>query len=460
MNFDTNFIAQTILSSFIQGQIPKNLNFCVDSRQVQSGDIFIAIKGSQSDGHDFVFQALQTGASGIVIAHEHKEKILKQFELQLKNKFILSVDEPESAIIKLAAAWRQKFNIPVIGITGTVGKTTTKEMVKTILEHAQIPSLVSYGNQNTLIGVSMNILKMSDVHRVAVLEMGIGETGKMQELAALVRPTFALITVIGHGHLKGLGKQVAVEKLKIFSLFGSSNIGIINGDQPELTAIKYHHLIIHFGKKKTNQIRVLKISIQNNSIHCTVQIYNKKYSVILQSTNQSRVYNALAAIAVGKSLGIADDIMIQAVEQFSGAYRRFERIVLNHECELIDDAYNANPESMKASLAAFQSYQTSRKRVLVLGDMLELADQAVVHHRNVGRMIAKMSDIHAVILIGQHVLDMTKTLPKHIQYYHFKQAQDAGDLLKSMLLDQNTVFLFKASCSMGLVSLVKQLQAV
>lgn len=462
MHFDTTFITQTIPSAFIRGTVPEYINFSVDSRNIQAGDIFIAIKGAACDGHDFIEQALQNGASGIVIALKFKDQILQTLAQQLKNKLVIALSNPEVDIIHLASTWRQKFSIPVIGITGTVGKTTTKEIIKTVLQHAKIPALVSFGNQNTLIGASMNILKMTDEHQVAVFEMGISEIGSMQELAVLVRPTCAVITMVGRGHMQGLGTiaNIAHEKRAIFSLFNEQNVGIINGDQKELAAIGYKHPVIRFGKKNSNQIQVQKIKVQNNALHCFIKIYKKKYAVVLQTTNQSRIFNALAAIAVGKILNIADEILIEAVQKFSCADRRFQFIRLNHECELIDDAYNANPESMKASLLAFDQYQTERDRVLVLGDMLELAEKSALYHRNIGRLIGKLSRVDCVILIGQQSLHIAETMPKYIQCYHFNKVKDAADLLKNMLLRQNKIFLLKASCSMGFISLVKQLQTV
>jgi UDP-N-acetylmuramoyl-tripeptide--D-alanyl-D-alanine ligase len=462
MQLTQSFISQAIPSSCVQGTIPQHSNFCVDSRLLQPGDIFVAIKGERQNGHDFIEQVLHAGAGGIIADQMHQQTIMQKFAEPLKNKFVIFVPDPAQALIDLAHAWRAQFSFPVVAVTGTVGKTTTKEMIRNVLLSAGWQGVVSAGNQNTLIGASMNILKMRASDQVAVFELGISAQGAMRKLVELVRPTLSVITYVGHGHMQGLGSvsQVAQEKREVFALFNEKNIGIINGDLPELAKISYHHPVIFFGKKLKNQIQARNIRVHNNSIGFTAKIFEKKYSVFLSTCNQARVYNALGALAVGKVLGIADEVLIEGIQRPVSIPGRFDMVSLGYGCLMINDAYNANPESMKASLTAFDQYQTPLKKKLVLGDMRELGVDSKRWHRRLGGIISKMSGIHAVILIGEQMQYAREQMPPHIVVHHFAQVEAACDVLKDMLLAQNTVFLLKASLSMRFAHLVKYLQQI
>jgi UDP-N-acetylmuramoyl-tripeptide--D-alanyl-D-alanine ligase len=194
---------------------------------VQQGDIFIALKGSHVDGHNFIDQALDRGVAGFIAHATHREAILQKYGTRLNSKMVLFVTDSLQTLLALAHAWRSQFTYPVIGITGTVGKTTTKEIIRNILRVAHKKALVSHGNQNTLIGVSLNILKMRAEHDVAVFELGISQQGSMKELVSLVRPTSAVITQIGHGHMQGLGDidLIAQEKRDVFSYLVKEILG-------------------------------------------------------------------------------------------------------------------------------------------------------------------------------------------------------------------------------------------
>lgn len=462
MHFNAEFIRHVCPAAVVQGSISEISNFSVDSRQIKQGDIFVAISGTSFDGHDFIQEALSKGAAGFIANAAYREKILNQCVGLLSDKFILFVSDTYQALIDLASAWRQQFHFPVIAVTGSVGKTTTKEMIRSILKQAEWPGVVSYGNQNTLVGISLNILKMKAADQVAVFELGIGQVGSMKKLVELLQPTCAVITHVGHSHILGLGNiaSIAREKRDIFSLFGEKNIGIVNGDQVILNNISYSHPVIKFGLKKKNHIQGKKITIVNNAISFLLKIYKKQYVVMLQSCNKARVYNALAAITVGKVLGIPDEVLIRGVELVSGIDGRFAFNTHSSGSVMINDAYNSNPESIKAALQAFADYQTSLPKVLVLADMLELADQAVYWHRFVGRCIAKMQNIDTVFLIGTSMREAEKNISKSIKIYKFETASQAENLLRSMMNTKPYAFLFKGSRSTGLSVLADQLQQV
>lgn len=462
MHIDADFILQILPHAQIKGLFPVDANFSVDTRNLNKGDIFVALPGEQVDGHDFIEQAFLKDTSGIIANKIHQTTLTKKYKKELETKAIIFVDDTKQALIDLAYSWRSQFICPVVAITGSVGKTTTKEMVSNILKQTRLQYLVSSGNQNTAIGVALNILKMKESHQVCVFELGISEKGAMKKLVELLRPTYSLITFVGHGHMQGLGtvEEVAHEKREVFAMFSPENIGIINGDQSILSEISYAHPVIRFGKKTRNQIQARKIVIHNNSISFVAKIYEKKYSVVLSSCNQARVTNALAAIAIGKLLQISDELLIKGVEQPVIVEGRFQVLPHTSGSVLIHDGYNSNPESVKASLVAFENYQTPLKKVVVVGDMKELGDQTMFWHRQLGRMMNKVSHLDSVILIGSYVEWTKKTLPIGINFYKFDTAQQAFDQLKSMLLQKDKVFLFKASHSIGFSELVEQLQKV
>ena len=227
MLIDLDFLSKNVKNSYLQnGPFSPDSSFVVDSRNVSKGDVFIALKGQMVDGHDFIDQALQSGAGGFILSLEKKEFLLQKYKTEFAGKVILFVPDPLQALLDLAKAWRSQFSYPVVAITGTVGKTTTKEMVRNILKFTDLKYIVSSGNQNTLIGISLNILKMRQDHQAAVFELGIAQRGSMRKLVELLRPTYSLITVIGHGHTQGLGGMdiISYEKREIFSCFTDRDI--------------------------------------------------------------------------------------------------------------------------------------------------------------------------------------------------------------------------------------------
>ncbi|MBI2345033.1 UDP-N-acetylmuramoyl-tripeptide--D-alanyl-D-alanine ligase [Candidatus Dependentiae bacterium] len=451
MQVDLDFISSVIPQAQILGNSwLSDADYVIDSRLVQPGEIFVALTGAKFDGHDFLKQALDNGAAGFILNESQRKIIYEKYAKLLESKSILFVPDTRLALIELARAWRKRFDISVVGVTGSVGKTTTKEIIRNILKIAQINALVSSGNQNTMIGASLNILKLRSRHKVAVFEMGISELGNMKQLTELIHPTLAIITQIAHAHMQGLGglATISKEKREIFSLFGNHDIGIINGDQKELSEISYRHPVVSFGKKRTNQIQARRVVIDKNFIHFTLKIYKNSYPVVLPTCNQTRVMNALAAIAVGYMLEIPDTLLVKAIELPIVVKGRFEILQSPLGAEFINDAYNANPDSVKASIISFDGYKTEKNKIVVLGDMLELGDDVIFWHRQIGRYLSKIHDLYKVVLIGNYVQHMKKSLPYGIKYELFDTVEQAYDCIKGLAHDKNNILLFKASNSM------------
>ena len=286
-----------------------------------------------------------------------KQPILQGIDANaLKKLCIILVPDPHQALLKLAAAWREQFTYPVIGITGSIGKTSTKEMLANILKLNGNTFIASHGNQNTAIGISLNILRMRPEHQMAIFEMGVSRRGEMGKMASIVRPTTAIITAIGHSHMEGLGSlvDIANEKREIFKYFKENNIGIINGDQPILANISYNHPIVKFGCKTTNQVQARKIQSNNLHTHFMLKLYKERYKIMLDSNHAGRVINALASSAAAYLLGVPHDIIVKGIQISLTITGRFEQTQLKSaKGILINDCYNASPESIESCSFSF-----------------------------------------------------------------------------------------------------------
>ena len=460
MRFDQQFFKSVVPDvSFLGVQMPEVCEVTIDSRQVNKGELFVALKGSQVDGHDFIGEALQKGAAGLIINKE-RESVLKTIDpVLLKKIFVAIVPNTQEALFKLAAAWRSFFKYPVIGITGSIGKTSTKEMLSHILGLYNKKFVVSQGNQNTALGLSLNILRMRSEHEVAIFEMGISKRGEMARMAELVRPTAAIITAIGHSHMEGLGSlaDIAHEKRDIFKFFKEDNIGIINGDQSILSNISYSHPMVRFGCKTINQVQARKIQSNNTQTYFVLKLYKERHRIVLDTNHAGRVINALASSAAAYLLNVPSEIIVKGIQMPLRISGRFEQKQLKAARGiLINDCYNASPESMKAALLAFEKVESKGQKIAVLGDMLELGVNSPFWHRQLGRFLRKVPSLNHVILVGDFVRWTKATVPLGITFEHVANWQEATELLKKRL-DREAVILVKGSHGTQLSRLVSEL---
>ncbi|MCL4360997.1 UDP-N-acetylmuramoyl-tripeptide--D-alanyl-D-alanine ligase [Candidatus Dependentiae bacterium] len=437
----------------------ENQDYSIDSRTIVPGQIFVAIKGNNVDGHDYINEVLKKGATGFIISKD-KSQILDKIDSSIKSKlFIAIVDDPQNSLIQLAKNWRKKFNLPIIGITGSIGKTSTKELICNIFTQANKKYLSSYGNQNTAIGISLNILKLRNFHEVAIFEMGISKRGEMAKMTDIVKPTIGIITYVGHSHMSGLGNvdDIANEKKDIFKYFKDDNIGIINGDQPVIASISYRHPTIKFGSKTINQIQARKIKINHESIDFDLKLYNKKYNVNLKTNHTGRVYQSLAAISVGHILSVDTPTILKAIEMPITIDGRFNKKSLkDQKGYIIDDSYNASPESMKAAIFAFDKLESKGKKIAILGDMLELGHNSAFWHRQLGRLLKKAPTISHVIFVGEMVKLSSKTLPENIKAEYVGNWSQALELLKQKI-EPEVLVLVKGSRSIQLNKIVENI---
>lgn len=457
MYFDQHFVKSTIPEvTFMATSFPKEPKMSVDSRTMNAGDIFIALEGDMIDGHQFIGDALKKGASGLIVA-QHKRHLLAQIDpALLRDIFVALVPDTLDALKKLATCWRQQFTYPVVALTGSVGKTSTKTTITNILALHGINYMTSCGNQHTSIGVALNIFNMKAEHEVAIFELGISRRGQMAELSAMVNPTIGIVTNVGHAHMEGLGslQDIALEKKDIFKYFGPEKIGIVNGDQPLLAHAAYVHPVIKFGTKTINQIQARKIHISSTHISFVLKIYKQKYSIILKQTHEGSIFNSLAAAAVCHLLNVPAEKIVQGIQMPVIIAGRFERLVLkNAKGIVINDCENANPESMKASLLAFQQLDTQEQKIAVIGDMLELGVNSPFWHRQLGRFLRKVPSLNHVILVGKMVQWTKRTLPFGLTVDIVSTWEEAVSKLNDKL-DKETAVLVKGSHKTGLDNLV------
>jgi len=430
-----------------------------DTRTLKKGDIFVALSGKKTDGHLFLHDAVARGVHGLIISHEKKHLLAELERTTLKKLAIVIVDDTKKALIACAHVWRQQFSYPVIGITGSVGKTSTKEKIALICRKNNMRYVVSPGNFNTTLGVAVAIFTMRADHEVAIFEMGVSQRGEMAQLADLIRPTIGVVTNIGHQHMDAFGSlsDIAFEKRQIFSFFSEKDVGIILGNEPLLLGVSYPHPVIRFGTKTINHIQARKIKRSDDLIEFILKVYNEKHNIVLKSTHEGDIFNSLAAVTVGFLLKIPIQTIIRAIETRVDIDGRFKSLSLKkYKGVIIDDSYNASPESVKAALMALDYTRKGSRKIAVIGDMCGLGGNAAFWHRQIGRFLRKISSLDHIILVGNEVQWIKKTMRAQIQVDSVANWREALLVLRENLQDNITI-LVKGSRVMELDNVVQLL---
>lgn len=468
MKLDTLFLREALRSEFVfidgKEKIPDcdhDYSVSIDTRTLESGQIFVALEGSLVNGHDFLQDAVAKGAAALIIQKNEAHRI----DSLHSSCPIIIVPDTFDALVSLARAWRARFSYPVVGITGSVGKTTTKEMVRTILDRAGVSACVSYKNQNTLVGLCLNILRMRYDHEAAVFEVGISQKGEMATKIDVLRPTIGVITTVAHAHMDGLGSlvEIAQEKKKLFSHFTFDDIGIVCGDNKLLTCAPYEHPVIRFGMSTKNHVQarqIKHIASQGDGppliTRFALKFYREKRHAYLKTNHMGNVYNSLAAATVAHLLGVDLSTVCDGLASFGGFEERFERRVLKKgRGVLISDCYNASPESMRAALLAIDEIETAGKKIAILGDMLELGEKESFWHRQIGRVLNRTSTVNSVILVGKRARAIGETVHMHTDVSYADDWEQAVRVLEDKACAKDSLILVKASHAMELDRLVE-----
>lgn len=416
-----------------------------DSRAVKDGSLFLAIKGERVDGHDFIEKCYDSGA---VCA------ICEKAPENPKKPYIL-VDSTLNAVKDIAKAYREKFDIPVVGVSGSVGKTSTKEMLYAVLSQ-KFKTHKTQGNLNNELGVPLTILSMPEDTEAAVIEMGISDFGEMTRLARVAQPTICVLTIIGCCHLENLGDRDGVMKAKT-EMFKYARDGaefILNGDDDKLSTITDVNgkKPVFFGIDSKNEYYAE--DIENNGeggVSCKLCFGDTKLDVTIPAIGTYMVSNALAAAAAGKLLGLSDEQIKKGVEAYKTVGSR-ANVINNGKIRIIDDCYNANPTSVKASLETLKNFRG--RTVAVLGDMKELGTDELQLHFDTGAY-AKQIGIDVVLAAGP----LAKSLADGADGKWYETKEELIKALPEIIKEGDTV-LVKASHSMHFEKIVEFLKTL
>jgi UDP-N-acetylmuramoyl-tripeptide--D-alanyl-D-alanine ligase len=371
-------------------------NVTTDSRHVAHGDLFVALKGERFDGHDFVDQALADGALAALVSDSERVKT--------HDASLILADDTRLALGQLAASWRKRFAIPLVAVTGSNGKTTVKEMIAAMLREAggDKAVLATTGNLNNDIGVPLMLLRLRSHHRYAVIEMGMNHLGEIRYLTELACPSVAVITNAGTAHLGELGSRDAIAQAKgeIYEGLGRGGIALINADDDYADywqGLNRSHRVVDFGLERPASVAG-RCELTADGSRLSVRTPTGEYEVRLHVPGLHNARNALATCAVAHALAIDPASVARSLAYFEGAKGRLQRKPCRGGGTLIDDTYNANPDSVKAAIAVLAA--ASGSRVLVLGDMGELGDQGPQMHADIGAA-ARAAGIDRLYTLGE-----------------------------------------------------------
>ena len=429
----------------------KNLickSFSKDSRKIEKGDTYIGIKGEKFDGSKFWKQALENGADCVIVENIEFTEADKE---NLKNKTIIKVINTLEALYEIAKFKRNLYKIPVIAITGSVGKTSTKDIVANVVSQ-KYKTLKTIGNNNNNIGLPFTILKLED-HEAMVLEMGMNHFGEISLLTSIAKPDVCIITNIGTSHIGNLGSRENILKAKLEILEGNPNsLVIINNDNDLLNewynknSTKYN--ITTYGIKNESDFNAKDITLNQDGSEFSCNIKGKNVSIKVPVGGEHFVLNSLCAIAVGNYLNIETNKIIKGIEEFELTKKRMDIAELKNGIKIINDAYNASFESMKATLKYLSDF--NNRKIAVLGDMFELGEFSKELHEKVGKEVVK-NNIDILICSGEnsrYIVSKAKEKGMNEEnIYYFEDKEKILNLLKT-IAKQGDIILFKASNGM------------
>ena len=423
-------------------------SYSKDTRTIKNGDCYIGIKGETFDGSKFWEQALENGASTVIVQNVDIDSGKSK---KWADKNIIKVKDTLEALYGIARYKRSLYDIPVIAITGSVGKTSTKDIVANVVSK-KYKTLKTEGNNNNNIGLPFTILRMQD-EEAAVLEMGMNHFGEISLLTSIAKPNICIITNIGTSHIGNLGSRENILKAKLEILEGSKKQAVIINNDNDLLHKWYgenkeNYNIKTYGLEENSDVMAKDIALDEQSSKFTCDINGQKERITVPVGGEHFVLNSLCAITVGEVLEIETDKIKAGIERFELTKKRMDIIELQNGVKIINDAYNASLESMKASLKVLSEFKKNRK-IAVLGDMFELGDFAKELHKKVGEEVVK-NKIDILIASGESSEYMVEKAKKGLgeeNVYYLENKEDIESLLQK-IVKSGDVILFKASNGM------------
>jgi UDP-N-acetylmuramoyl-tripeptide--D-alanyl-D-alanine ligase len=417
-----------------------------DTRKITGGSLFVCLKGERFDAHDFAKQAEENGAAAIVAEREISAGVP-----------VLYVRSTAQALLDIARMYRESFDIPVVGLTGSVGKTTTKEMIYCVMSE-RFNTLKTQGNLNNEIGLPTTLFGLDESTEAAVIEMGMNHFGEISRLTRTAEPTLAVITNIGVSHIEYLGSRDGILKAKceIFEGMKDGSFAVLNGDDDKLVTVKNDRLkIVHYGiNNPENDILATDITQNGESTSFTVLFGGRTQNVTIPTVGIHNVYDALAAFAVGVCFEIDSEKIACGLKKYVPAGMR-QRIKKINGITVVEDCYNASPDSQKAAVDTLTALDGKRK-IAVLGDMLELGESSPELHSQVGAYV-KEKQLDMLLTYGEQSVFTAKAADggKTVCKAFLSKDELASYLIKT--LESGDVVLFKASRGMKLEEVINKL---
>lgn len=428
-----------------------------DSRKIRRGELFIPLVGEKFDGHSFIEDAVRAGATAFLT---HKDVPVPE------GVFAVRVGDTLEALQNIASFYREKFELKVVAVTGSVGKTSTKEMTASVLGQ-KYKTLRSTGNYNNQIGLPLTVLSLDSTYDMAVVEMGMSGFNEIRRLSQIVRPDIAVITNIGISHIEKLGSRQNILKAKLEIVDGmpAEGILILNGDDIMLSGVreKIPCRVKFFGLEDGSDIQAYDISSEGEKgIRFRIKLKGDICEMCLPVPGVHNIYNALAAVTVGLELGVSPEAIREGLQLFRPEKMRMNVLHVDGGIRLIDDTYNASPQSVEAALGVLKDLGAGSRKIAVLGDMLELGDWSRKAHRHIGSVIYDNSIDYLVTLGEQakHVADGATEAgmdPHDISSFY-----DIDELNKFLgtLVQKGDIILVKGSRGMKMEQIVEFLKGV
>ena len=382
----------------------------IDSRTVKPSQLFVAIKGEHHDGHDYIAEVLEKGITGIVVAKSCRSALIER--IKSAGALCLAVNDTIRTLGALARYHRRRSGLIIVAITGTNGKTSTKEMTARVLEK-RFRVLATAGNYNNEIGLPLSLLRLEDFHQIGVLEMGMNAPGEIARLTGICEPDIGVVLNVGEGHLAGLGNidNVARAKGELIDMMGDKGAVVLNADDPRVLAMadKAAGRVVTFGRGSRGDVRAQRIRPDDGGCAFDMLLPGQAapVSVRLNGYGRHLVSDALAAAAVGMLLDVPASLISEGLERFEPVPGRMTVIKTKTGYYVIDDSYNANPASMRAAMETIKELKGHRSAFLVLGDMYELGEQAAGMHHAVGRWAAE-SGADMLLAVGEYAEAMAE----------------------------------------------------
>ncbi len=435
------------VSGILKGENKTVSSVSTDTRTIEENSLFVCIKGENFNAHNFAEQAVTSGAVGILAEEEVN-----------CSASVIYVKSTRLAQLKLARFYREKFSLPIVGVTGSVGKTTTKEMISCVMKE-KFNTLKTEGNFNNDIGVPRMIFRLDDTYTAAVLEMGMSNLREIAVLTAAVRPTCGVISNIGVSHIENLGSRENILKAKLEILEGmeKGSTLFINGDDDMLSTFKTedYKLVTYGVNSKELDFYAEDILQDNEKTSFTVISGGIKQKITLPTVGIHNVYNAVCAFAVGLHHGISPKVCAKALENYVPSGMR-QKIVKKNNITFIEDCYNASPDSQKASLNALKSIN-GKRHIAVVGDMLELGSYSETAHRLVGEYAAE-KELDMIFTYGKEAMYTADSAKKAglENVFSFTDKTELSKEILSVLCDGDVIS-FKASRGMRLEEVIKMI---